>query len=91
MKQCYKGCAMCSPANMLFHLQVLLDCRVSCMQSPHLLESLAPKVTSLSQADPEILGNSKVCLHYSLASHKLGNATTFKTTSCNTEHRKMLL
>lgn len=41
------------------------------MQIPHLLESLAPKVTSLSQADPETLGNSKVCLHYTLASHKL--------------------
>lgn len=41
------------------------------MQTPHLLESLAPKVTSLSQADPETLGNSKVCLHYTLASHKL--------------------
>jgi len=25
----------------------------------------------LSQADPETLGNSKVCLHYTLASHKL--------------------
>lgn len=60
------------------------------MQTPHLLESLAPKVTSLSQADPETLGNSKVCLHYTLASHKLENATTLKVTSCSTEHRKTL-
>lgn len=70
MKQCHKDVQRLVLQTCCFTCKFSWTA-VSCMQSPHLLESLAPKVTSLSQADPKTLGNSKVCLHYSLASHKL--------------------